>query len=99
MAYAQHIVFAFIAPWERMQTAFLADSRNAVTAPRQNFVWVCLMANIPNQRVEWGVINIVQCNGQFDGPKTGSKVSAGAANAIEQILTKFVTQLWQAFFR
>ncbi|MNT32161.1 hypothetical protein D3C72_1680270 [compost metagenome] len=60
---------------------------------------VSLVANVPDQMIEGGVVHIVQRHRQFDGSQPGGKVAAGTADAVQQVLPKFVTQFRQALFR
>ncbi|MOA04710.1 hypothetical protein D3C78_1242800 [compost metagenome] len=89
----QDVVFTFCPPRERVQAIFLADGGDFVATTGQNFMRVRLVANVPYQMIEGGLVNIVQCHRQFDGTQPGGKVAAGAADAVQQVLPKFVTQL------
>lgn len=81
-----------------MQAAFLADGANLIATTRQNFVWIGLVANVPDELIERGVVDVVQRNGQLDRAKPGGEMSAGTAYAVEQIATQFVAQLRQVLF-
>ncbi len=38
---------------------------------------IALMADIPDQFIDRGIENVVQGQGQFDHPETGTKMSTG----------------------
>ncbi len=82
-----------------MQAAFLADRANLIATTRQNFMWIGLMAHVPDELIERRVVDVVQRNGQLDRAKPGGEMSAGAAYAVEQIATQLVAQLRQVLFR
>lgn len=48
MPNAQHIVFAFSAPRERVQTAFLANGADFVATTGKDFMWISPVSNIPD---------------------------------------------------
>ncbi|MNM38346.1 hypothetical protein D3C81_490960 [compost metagenome] len=98
VANRQHVIFTLSTPGKRVQAVFLADGGNPVATAGQNFMRVGLVANVPYQMIEGCVVNIVQCHRQFDGTQPGRKVAAGAADAVQQVLPQFVTQLRQALF-
>lgn len=52
MSDAQHVIFAFAAPRERVQPAFLPNRADFVTTAGQNFMRVGLVADVPNQAIE-----------------------------------------------
>lgn len=83
MADAQHVVFALTAPWERMQAAFLANGADFIAASGEDFVWVSLMAYVPDELVKRGVIDIVQRHGEFHRAQPGGEMSAGTTHAVE----------------
>ncbi|MNL77154.1 hypothetical protein D3C87_2032730 [compost metagenome] len=87
MTDAQHVVLALAAPRERMQAAFLANRANFIATPGQNFVGISLMPDVPNQLIEWGVIDVVKRHGQLHRAKSGGEMSAGTTHAVEQIAT------------
>ena len=79
VADGQHVVLALFTPRERVKPIFLTDRRHRLTAAGQDFMRVCLMAYIPDQVIERGIVDIVQGNGQLDGTEAGGKVTAGLA--------------------
>ena len=80
VADGEHVVLALAAPGEGVQTILLSDGVDLVTAPGQDLVGIGLMAHIPDQPIERGVVDVVQGDGQFDRAETRGKVSAGAAD-------------------
>lgn len=57
-----------------------------------------LVSHIPDELVKWGVVDVVQCDGQFHRAQTGGEMPAGTAHAVEQIAAQFVAKLGQALF-
>ena len=99
MADAQHVIFTFAAPRERMQPAFLPNGADFIAAPGQNFMRVGLVAHVPDQTVKRRVIDVVKRHGQFDRAEAGGKMPAGTADAVQQVAPEFVAQFRQAVFR
>ena len=44
---------------------------------RQELVYVCLVADIPDQLIAGGIKNGMQRDGEFNGSKIGAEVTAG----------------------
>ena len=95
---AQHVVLAFTAPREGVQAAFLANGADFVAAAGQNFMRVGLVTDVPDQAIEGRVIDVVQRHGQFHRAEARGKVTAGAADAVQQVAPQLITQLRQALF-
>jgi hypothetical protein len=76
-----------------VQTLFLADGRNLVATAGQNFMGIGLMAYVPNQMVERGVVDVVHGDSQLYDAETGRKVAARLAHAVQQVLAQLVTEL------
>lgn len=58
---------------------------------------VCLVAHIPNKLIVRCVINIMQRHGKLHHTQAGAKMAAMHTNHINNILAKFVADLWQIF--
>src|SRR3546814_1742151 len=74
MADAEAVVFAFGAQAERRKTAESADRFELGAAPSEDFVWVSLMADIPDDAVVRRVETHMQRQRQLDGAKIGGEV-------------------------
>ena len=92
VADGEHVVLALATPGEGVQTIFLTDGVDLVTASGQDLVGIGLMAHVPDQPIERGVVDVVQGHGQFDRAEPGGKVSAGAADRAQQIFAQLVAQ-------
>ncbi len=98
VADGEHVVLALATPGEGVQAILLPDGVDLVTAPGQDLVGIGLMAHVPDQPIERGVVDVVQGHGQFDRAETGGKVSAGAADRAQQIFAQLVAQHRQPIF-
>src|SRR3990172_6813686 len=59
MSDTETVEFAFISFGERRQATGLADRLQPVLAPGQNFMYICLVTNIPDQSIIGSVVDIV----------------------------------------
>ena len=78
----QDIIFTLFAPREGMQPVFMTDGVNTVTASGQDLVRISLVADIPDQVIKRRLIDIMECDSQFNRPQTGGKMPAGTADAV-----------------
>ena len=85
MADAKGVVGAFFALRKRCQTLPLPDRVHALAASGENFMWVGLMAHVPDQPVFGRVVEVMERNGQFDRAQSCGKVAAAATDGIEQV--------------
>ena len=60
------VVFGFAALGKARHTAKLPERAHAGLAPGQYFVRIRLVTHIPNNAVVRCVVDIMQCNGEFD---------------------------------
>ena len=95
MADAKGVVGAFTAPREGGKTAFLAQAGHLFAAPGEDLVRVGLVADIPQQAIVRGVVDVMQGNGQLDYAQAGTKMAAGLAHAPQQEGPQLVGQLAQ----
>ena len=68
---------------------------DAVAAAGQNFVWVGLVADVPNQLVGRGVEDMVERDGQLDDAKAGAKMPTGDGDSADCLGAQFVGNLLQ----
>ncbi len=95
VANAEDVVFALAPPGEGVQTILLANGVDLVATSGQDLVGIGLVAHIPDQAIERGVVDIMQGNRQLDRAQTRGKVAAGAAHRAQQILAQLVAQCRQ----
>lgn len=98
VAHAEHVVLALFPPGEGVQTIFLANGVNALAPTCQDLVGIGLMAHVPYQSIEGGVVDVMQRHRQFDCAKAGGEVAAGAAHRAQQILAQLFAQNGQPLF-
>src|SRR3546814_9965886 len=89
MADAEAVVFAFGAQAERRKTAESADHFELGAAPSEDFVWVSLMADIPDDAVVRRVETHMQRQRQLDGAEIGGEVTADTPQRLDQITAHF----------
>ena len=85
MADAEGVVFAFLALGERRHAVLLLDRVDAVAAAGEDLVRIALVADVPDQAVVRGVVQVVQGDGQLDHAQPGAEVAAGAADRFDQV--------------
>src|SRR3546814_11698999 len=89
MADAEAVVFAFGAQAERRKTAESADRFELGAAPSEDFVWVSLMADIPDDAVVRRVEKHMQRQRKIDGAEIGGEVTAATPRRHDQIKAHF----------
>ncbi|MNF58079.1 hypothetical protein D3C84_396250 [compost metagenome] len=92
VADGQHVILALVAPGEGVQAVFLANGVNAFAPAGQDLVGIGLVAHVPHQPIEGGVVDVMQRHRQLDGAETGGEVAAGAAHRAQQVLAQLVAQ-------
>src|SRR5690606_19410355 len=80
------------------QAILLAQGGHAPATAGEDLVRVGLMPHVPDQPVVRRVEDVVQGNGQLDDAEAGAKVTAGLADAEEQLLAQLIGQLFQFRF-
>ena len=98
VAHAEHVILALFPPGEGVQAIFLANGVNALAPAGQDLVGIGLMAHVPHQSIEGGVVDVVQGNRQLDCAEAGGEVAAGAAHRAQQILAQLFAQNGQPLF-
>ena len=98
MTDAEGVVAAFLATRKGRQAVLLADARHAFAAAGKYLVRVGLMADIPHQLVLRCVEDVMQCDGQLHRAQTRGQVSAGLADAVQQVIAQFLRQPRQLVF-
>ena len=90
MRSSERVVFAFDAPGEARQSAPLTERPNAVPSARQDFMWIGLMADIPDQPVARRVEQVMDGDREFDHAQSGAQVAAGHRDGVDHFLAEFV---------
>ena len=84
MGGAKGVVNAFFSAWEATQTTLLPERLHLIQATCQHLVWIGLMANIPNEPVFRGVVNIMKSHCELYCSQIRTKVSARLRNCLHQ---------------
>ncbi|MNV13154.1 hypothetical protein D3C71_1037850 [compost metagenome] len=90
MADAKGVERAFLALGERGHAVLLLDGVDIVAAPGEDLVRVGLVAHVPDQLVDRGLVQVVQGHGQFDHAQPGPEVAATLADRLDQVGTQFI---------
>ena len=92
MTCAESIIGALSQAWEWCRTLRCSNRQHGFATTGQNLVWVGLVTHVPDKAVFRGIEAVVQCDGQFDHAETGTEVTAGLANAVEQVVSELLRQ-------
>ena len=84
---------------ETRQSARLAQGADALAPTGEDFVWIGLMADIPDQSVVGRVENMVDGDRQFDNAKTSPQMPARHGNRINGLGAQFGCHLPEIAFR
>ena len=63
---------------------------DGVAAAGEDLVRIGLMADVPDDAVVRGVVEVVQGGGEFDHPQPGAEMAAAASDRFDQISAQFV---------
>ncbi len=67
------------------QAAVLAEGREAVGAPGEDLVYICLVPDVPDDGVVRAVEDAVQRQRQLDDPEVGGQVPAGLRHLLDEV--------------
>ena len=84
MADTERVVGAFAARREWRQAAALLDRMQPLTPAGQYLVRVGLVADVPDQAVVRGVVDIMQRNSQLHRAQSGREMSAAGTDGLNQ---------------
>jgi len=90
MADPEGVVLAFLALGERCHAVLLLDGVDLVAATGQDLVRVGLVAHVPDQLVDRGLVQVVQGHGEFDHAEPGAEMTATLADRLDQVGTQFI---------
>jgi hypothetical protein len=96
MACGEGVIGAFTHAGKATEPAVLAQGVEAISAPREEFVGIGLVAHIPHDFVSRKIKHIVQRYGQFHGPEAGGEMSPSVGDCFNNHVADFLCQLWQA---
>src|SRR5581483_1093908 len=95
MRSAEAVVFAFRALGEAGEAAALTQRANAIAPSGQDFVWVGLVAHIPDQLVVRRIEDIMQRDSELDNAETCAEMPSGHGDGVDRFGTKLVCNLLQ----
>ncbi len=78
------VVLAFRACRKGCESAVLLDRMQPVSTAGEDFVWIRLVADVPDQPVLRCLENVMQCDRQLDGSQAGREVPAPRADALNE---------------
>ena len=90
VADAEGVVFAFLALRERRHPVLLLHRMDGVAATGEDLVRVGLVADVPDEAVVRGVVEVMQGGGEFDHAQAGAEMAAAAADRFDQVRAQFV---------
>lgn len=92
MRRAERIIRAFGSFGEARQPVFLAQRTHSIPPPGQDFVWIGLVADVPDnpifRRIEYGM----QRHRQLNNPQPGAQMAAGFGYGGNRLGAQFVRQ-------
>ena len=88
MSCTECVVLAFGHTRKSADTAQLTVCGELVSSARDDFVGIGLMADIPNELVVWGVINVVYGHGEFYRTQTRGQVAGVFRALLNDVLTQ-----------
>ena len=92
MRRAKGVIGAFSALREAAQATQLAQTGHALAPPRQNFVRVSLVTDVPDDAVVGGVEDVMQCNRQLHRAQVGAQMPAGRRDIVQHAFPQFIGQ-------
>ncbi len=95
MATSECVVLTLQRRREGTKASQLPVELEQLTTTRQNFVGVCLMANIPNNTIIGSVEDVMQGHGDFDSTETRSQMPGINRHLLNNIITKLSAHFWQ----
>ena len=90
MAHAERVVFALLALRERRHAILLLDRVDGVAATGQDLVRIALVADVPDDAVVGGVVEIVQQGGQFDHAQASPEMASRLAHRLDQVAAQLI---------
>jgi hypothetical protein len=94
---AERVVLRLVAAQKAAQAVVLLDGRERVAPPRQNFMRVGLVADVPDEAVGWRLESVMEGDGEFDRAQARARVPADARHRLDDVLADFGSHLRQLF--
>lgn len=96
---AKGVELAFVTTRKTAQAVALAQRAHLVATPRQNFVWVSLMAHVPHDAVVRCVEHVVQSHGQLHRAEVGAEMPTCFGHGLNQVRAQLIGQRRQLVAR
>ena len=93
VAGAEGVVGALGDLGETGDAAPLAQAGHLPAPAGEDLVGIALVAHVPHQPVLWGVVDVVEGDGQLHHPQVGGEMAAGAGDGLDQEGTQLPGQL------
>ena len=97
VADAEGVVGRLLGPGERREPAQPAAGAEPVAAPGQHLVAVGLVADVPDDLVERGLVDVVQRDGELDHAEAAGEVALVARGVLDEELAQLGAELRQPF--
>src|SRR3954453_14946441 len=94
---AEAVVFALGALGETGETAALPQRPNPLAASGQNFVWVGLVSDVPDQPIVRRVEYVVQRDRQFDDTEACPKMATGYRDRADCLAAQLIGNFLKVF--
>ena len=98
MGGAKSVVSAFGALGEAGQAAALTQGVDFVPAPGENFMWISLVTNVPDDLVTGRVEHVVQRYREFDDAESRSEMAPRYRDGTDCLGAQFIDNLLQVRF-
>ena len=92
---AEVVIARLTTPGKARDPTKLPNPRHFITTPREDFVGIGLVPDVPHNPVLRRIENVVQRNRQFDGAQVGREVAARGAHAVQDECAQLVGQCRQ----
>ncbi len=90
MRRSEAVILALGALRKTGQAAAGAQGANAITPAGQNFVWIGLVTDVPDQLVIGRVENVVKGHREFDDAEACAEMTAGDCDRIDRFSAQFI---------
>src|SRR5690242_3496869 len=95
MANAKGVIDAFRSFWKSRQATIQPVGMEFVAPPSEDFMPICLMANVPHKLVVGGIENVMQSHRKLNNAQAGPEMAAIHRDIVNNELPQFVAELHQ----
>ena len=95
VARAEDVVLALLTAQIAGNALELLDGAEAVAPPGDELMWICLVADVPDELVVGGIEGDVQRQRQLDGTQVRRQVSAAQRDRLDDLVADLLRELSQ----